>query len=534
MTIERVIVKNYRRLRDTQVNLRSGINIIVGDNESGKSTLLEAINLALKCQINRRPAQYELHPYLFNKECVDKFIEDLRSGKKVQPPEILVELYLISHPSIDGLRGTNNSLGEDCPGIKLRIHLDEELFSEQYSSYIKKPGDLRCIPIEFYTVTWTGFDHNRLDSRRAPIRSALIDPASITSAYGANRYVIEVIQDYLSKSEQVDLALSYRKMRDLFQNDERVAKINKELGGRKGTVSEKTLSFALDMTTRAGWEGGVVPHLDEIPLPLIGRGEQNAVKIKLAMEAAEAAEACKVFLIEEPENHLSHANLNRLLDHLAARTKGRQLIVTTHSSFVLNKLGVESIQMFNGEKGISLRDLSEPTTAYFRKLPGHDTLRMILAKRTILVEGPSDELIVSKAFIQKHGKTPLQDGVEIISVNSLAFKRFLEIARALKQDVCVVTDNDGDADAVGEKYAEFSTAKNIRICYSKDNALYTLELHLQRLNPREMLNRVFDSCFTDETELLKFMLGNKTECALKVFDSSETITMPEYIRDAVR
>jgi len=59
-------VKNYRRLRSTDIKLRPDLNIIVGDNESGKSTLLEAINLALKGQINRRPLpQYELHPYLF-------------------------------------------------------------------------------------------------------------------------------------------------------------------------------------------------------------------------------------------------------------------------------------------------------------------------------------------------------------------------------------------------------------------------------------------------------------------------------------
>jgi energy-coupling factor transporter ATP-binding protein EcfA2 len=534
VTIERVIVKNYRRLRSTDIKLRPDLNIIVGDNESGKSTLLEAINLALKGQINRRPAQYELHPYLFNKECVDQFIMDLKGGKKVQPPEVLIELYMANDPSLASLKGINNSLGENCPGISLTIHLDDEHFKDEYSNYIQRPDDLRSIPIEYYVVTWLTFANDGLDTRKAPIRSALIDPASISNAYGANRYVVEVIQDYLSKKEKVDIALSYRKMRDLFLTDEKVAGINKELEKRKGAVSDKVLSFAMDMTARAGWETGVVPHLDEIPLPLVGRGEQNAVKIKLAMEAAESAEACKVFLIEEPENHLSHTNLNRLLEHLAARTQGRQLIVTTHSSFVLNKLGVESVQMFNGESAVSLNDLLDSTKAYFKKLPGHDTLRMILAKRTILVEGPSDELIVTKAFLQKHGKTPLQTGVEIISVNALAFKRFLEIAKALKLDTCVVTDNDHNARAVEDKFAEYSNESCIHLCYSTDNSLHTLEVHLQRLNAREKLNRIFGSQCEDEAKLLDYMLNNKTECALKILESSEIIAMPEYIRDAVR
>jgi predicted ATP-dependent endonuclease of OLD family len=73
---------------------------------------------------------------------------------------------------------------------------------------------------------------------------------------------------------------------------------------------------------------------------------------------------------------------------------------------------------------------------------------MILAKRTILVEGPSDELIVQKAFKAKHGTLPLEAGIEVISVYSLAFKRFLEIARALTLDTRVVTDNDERPDAV--------------------------------------------------------------------------------------
>ncbi|MFO1076057.1 MAG: TOPRIM nucleotidyl transferase/hydrolase domain-containing protein, partial [Geminicoccaceae bacterium] len=54
-----------------------------------------------------------------------------------------------------------------------------------------------------------------------------------------------------------------------------------------------------------------------------------------------------------------------------------------------------------------------------KRLPGHDTLRLILAKRSILVEGPSDELVVQAAFKKKHGKMPLEAGVDVISVNSL-------------------------------------------------------------------------------------------------------------------
>src|SRR5467141_2365763 len=117
MCIERVIVKNYRTLAAVNLAIRPHLNIIVGNNESGKSTLLEAINLALKCQLNRRPAAAEIHPYLFNIGCVKDFVTKLRAGISVEPPRILIELYLKDCPEFAAFKGTNNSLSDDRPGI---------------------------------------------------------------------------------------------------------------------------------------------------------------------------------------------------------------------------------------------------------------------------------------------------------------------------------------------------------------------------------------------------------------------------------
>ena len=72
--ISRVIVKNYRCLKWADVPLNPDINIIVGNNECGKSTLLEAVCLALTGQLNGRPIQSETHPYLFNLELVTEYI----------------------------------------------------------------------------------------------------------------------------------------------------------------------------------------------------------------------------------------------------------------------------------------------------------------------------------------------------------------------------------------------------------------------------------------------------------------------------
>lgn len=529
MPIERVVIKNYRTLRQTDVKFGEHINIIVGDNESGKSTLLEAINLALRRQINRRPADYELHPYLINAEAIAEFVASHKAGKPIAPPEVLIELYLKDTPDVANLKGSINSEKADVPGISLAIKLDENL-KAAYKTYVADPSALNGVPIEYYEIVWLSFANEPLSKRAIPLKSTLIDPSSISNSYAANKYVLEAMRDYLTTDQSVELALAYRAMREEFQSDKRIIAINSNLAEKKGTVSEKTLSVAMDTTTRASWETGVLPHLDNIPLTLVGKGEQNTVKIKLAIEAAES---CEVFLMEEPENHLSHANLGKLVSHLAGRCAGKQLIVSTHSSFVLNKLGIDCVLMFNGKQGLTLDHLPPDTKSYFQRLPGHDTLRMILAGRSILVEGPSDELIVQRGFHQKHGKLPLAAGVEVISVGT-SFKRFLDIAKLLQLDVSVVRDNDGDPDGKRALFKDYEAANHIHIHIDADAAARTLEPQLIKANGLAKLNKMLGKEYKSDAALAEFMEANKTDCALALYSHGDQLTIPEYISDAIR
>lgn len=73
--INRILIKGYRCFEHLDLQPNVGLNIIVGDNESGKSTLLEAIALALTGKINGRWAQEELNPFWFNQPDVARFFE---------------------------------------------------------------------------------------------------------------------------------------------------------------------------------------------------------------------------------------------------------------------------------------------------------------------------------------------------------------------------------------------------------------------------------------------------------------------------
>jgi AAA domain-containing protein/OLD-like protein/putative AbiEii toxin of type IV toxin-antitoxin system len=522
-------VKNYRCLKTADVTLNPDLNIIVGNNECGKSTLLEAIHLALSGQLNGRAIQTELHPHLFNAPTVADYIAALAAKAAVAPPAILIELYFADDPALAKLKGTNNSLGEDLPGTSLSIEFNEE-YADEFKTYVADPSLIRTLPIEYYVVKWRSFADNEITARTVPIKPAFIDASTIRNNAAASRYVVDIMRDSLSKSQKVDLALSYRMMKDSFLDDAKVKGVNAALALKKGDISDKALSVSLDTSSRSTWEAGVMPHLDEVPLTLVGKGEQNAIKIKLAMESSADSH---LILIEEAENHLSFSNLNTLISHIAERRGRRQLVITTHSSFVLNKLGVESVVLFHRGNSIRLNALTKGTQDYFMRLPGHDTLRLILAKRSILVEGPSDELIVQAAFRKQHGKMPLDAGVDVISVNSLAFKRFLEIAVLLDHTVAVVTDNDGNVSAMATKYADYLGLPKISIRYDEDENHRTLEPQLLKANNRVVIEKVLGKTFADDNALLDYMKDNKADTALKFFTTKEPWNVPEYIVHAV-
>lgn len=209
------------------------------------------------------------------------------------------------------------------------------------------------------------------------------------------------------------------------------------------------------------------------------------------------------------------------------------MFVTTHSSFVVNKLGIDDVLLFNTNQSLRLSDLDKSTANYFQKLPGHDTLRMVLAKRVILVEGPSDELVVQRAYLDHRGKRPIEDGVDVLAVGALAFKRYLDIAVKLTRPVAVVTDNDGKPEAVRAKYAAYDGIANIQICFSDDVSARTLEPQLVQANTIEVLRQVLNRPFKDKPAAESWMIANKTDAALLIHDSEMRIVYPEYIARAI-
>ena len=172
MTIERVIIRNFKGLKETELTFSKGINILVGDNETGKSTVLEAINLALTKQLNRRDAGYDLHPFLFHQSIVQEFVQSIKGGTVMPPLMIDIEVYLTDDPALAQHKGTNNSRNADCPGVRLRIELDEN-FREEYRAYIEDTERIE-------TVSGGVLPHRLEELRRRGVDIQIQTPATCT------------------------------------------------------------------------------------------------------------------------------------------------------------------------------------------------------------------------------------------------------------------------------------------------------------------------------------------------------------------
>src|SRR5882757_11307916 len=109
--IKKLKLFNFKQFTKETFDFNDNINVIVGDNDSGKSSLLEAIDVCMNGTHRGKPLTPELLSELFTNECVETYL----NGNLAQDtlPELLVEVY------VDGarlLRGDNNTDRADSEG----------------------------------------------------------------------------------------------------------------------------------------------------------------------------------------------------------------------------------------------------------------------------------------------------------------------------------------------------------------------------------------------------------------------------------
>jgi putative ATP-dependent endonuclease of OLD family len=546
MNISKIYIENFKIFKGSfDLTLNKGVNILVGNNEAGKSTIIEAIHLALTGLYGGKYLKNELTQYVFNNEVVAKYIQSLESGVAIQIPQILIEIFMEGEDLAE-FEGDGNSTKSKAIGISFKVAFDDK-YKGEYEELVKM-GGIKTLPIEYYNISWTSFarDEN-ITPRTIPIKSALIDSASNKLQNGSDIYISRIVKEFLESNEVVEISQAHRKMKESFMNEPAIQHINEKIKNA-AKISDKKVELSVELSSKNAWESSLVTQLDDIPFHFIGKGEQCLVKTKLALGHKKAKEA-NIILFEEPENHLSHSKLNQLIRDIINDNGDKQILISTHNSFVANKLSLKNLIFLNDRKTIRLNDLSKETFQFFQKLAGYDTLRLILCNKAILVEGDSDELVVQKAFMVKNkGYLPIEKSIDVISVGT-SFLRFLEIAEKIKKQVAIVTDNDGKVNALKDKYKNYLGANKkefIDICFDevvdtgnlrigdKPFNYNTLEPKLLKSNSLDKMNEILGTTYANDNDLYKYMKSNKTECSLKFFETDIEFNFPEYILQAIK
>lgn len=529
--ITRIVVRGYRLFVDFELEPNAGTNIVVGDNESGKSSLLEAISLALTGRINGRWAQDELNPYWFNVEAVENYFASLDSGSPLPPPEILIELYLTnSDDSLQYLLGVHNSRQEKVPGVKMHITPNPD-YAEEFAEYMADDDRPAILPTEWYSVDWRQFSDERLTRRPKELGVSVIDSRTVRSAAGIDYHTREMLKDFIEPKESAVVAVAHRKARHIIST-ETLKSVNERIAEQGDALHDKPIGLHMDQSASASWEQSIVPQVADVPFAMAGQGQQAAIKVALAMNRSAGTTAYA--LIEEPENHLSHTRLTKLVDRIEALAGDRQVFLTTHSSFVLNRLGLDKLVLLHKGTRAHLGALPADTVRYFKRLSGYDTLRLVLAEKVVMVEGPSDEMVFERAFRDKHGKVPMALGVDVISMAGVSLKRGMQLCSALKRHAAAIRDNDGKEPEHWrvpiEELLE-NGKREVFIGQVADGP--TLEPQFAKVNNDEDLRQLFDITDGDKATV-DWMKAHKTDWALTLDEHPEvTVSYPGYISDAV-
>ena len=179
----------------------------------------------------------------------------------------------------------------------------------------------------------------------------------------------------------------------------------------------------------------------------IGDGKNKIFSMLLKSKTYDK-EKKKIYLVEEPENHL-YVLLQRFYIEAILSLEPSQLIITTHSPYIVDFEKTKQIIKLNynykdNSREILTAKIDNERFKEFGYLINLEVAEMLYYNNVLLVEGDSEKYFYNMLMIKDYEfhKFILKNKFGIFDVNGIAFETIKNLLNLLGVNVIIKTDND--------------------------------------------------------------------------------------------
>ncbi|MFK4784848.1 ATP-dependent nuclease [Fusobacterium sp. MFO224] len=430
MYLSKLELNNFRKFKKLEVPFKDGLNVIIGENDSGKTAIIDSIRILLGTQSHEF---YYIEEKDFNNpnleleiECTFKFRTDDKVGRFVEwitfeGKQPILKVRLIA--SLNNFR-IKKEIKAGEKGLDSRF----DLYDELRTTYLKPLRDAS----------------NELIAKKRSRLSQILKNHKLFLGKEKEHIFIEKmktfnkeINDYFStENEGEEIIQALKKNLDGFLGKEK-----KEDYKTKINISEENLSSILTSLNLTLSENKVG----------LGTLNQLYIALELLLFESERDLSLNLCLIEEIEAHLHPQAQLRTIKHLQNKFKtGNQIILTTHSTVLGSSIKLENLILCKNNAvypmGKSYTELADEDYKFLEIFLDVTKSNLFFAKGVIFVEGDAENVLIP-TIAEIIGKPLYAHGVSVVNIGGTAFMRYSKIflrkgEEKLDIPVAIITDLD--------------------------------------------------------------------------------------------